>query len=275
MGMNLAGHDVDLFNSGESSRFDLFGRRLRDGALKFATSRTMEDEINESLRGAREEPLVHSDGSNWIVATWSSSYENGGARMDWEVAIEEAADDRLDEVEMLGISARPEWLEIHTPSDRESEPSSVTAELLLNEQEHRAVADLQWRQIDRRDAEYFPLVLRRGDEEATFSARLGRVLWQRRDDGFLNHITLVSERGDGEEAMRGPRVVRAFEPRLQRTTEIATRTERVLDALITGLERSGALSSEAADEVRRAAESDFSTAQWDELRRVEDMEDFR
>jgi hypothetical protein len=234
----------------------------------------MQDEINDALKAARDEPLSHSDGTQWTVTTWSTSYSDGGGRVDWEIGVQEVADQRIDSVELLGINADVRWFQVFVSSDPDVDPTTVTLELLLNEEQHRTISDLRWQQATSFEAKYFPVNMR-GAAETAFSARLGQVVWQRTDDGFLNHFVLVSERGDGPKFMKGLSIAQAWEPRLQRTTEIAARNERALDVLVKVLHESGALSSDAMKEVRRVMESGISTAQWDEIRRVDDIENYR
>jgi hypothetical protein len=114
-----------------------------------------------------------------------------------------------------------------------------------------------------------------GAGEVTFSVRLGKVVWQNTDDGPLYHIVLVSEEGDNEERFGGLHLEAMFEPRLTRSIEITTRSERMLDALIDQLRVGGVLSADSIQVIRAAADADLSYEQWLNLGRTDDVKRFR
>jgi len=275
MSLEIGGNAAKVIDSGPGDRVDIFARPLREAKLTFTTPRESGDEINSILANAQDEGWIDdSDGTKWRVVTWSSNYSNDHPSMTWDVAVTEMPTEEISTIDMLGITCTVEWSEIWHPEGPGGKPTTIIVEAILSEIEHQTVSDKHWRQVDQRIPEYFPVTLH-GSGEATISVRFGKLVWQDTARGYLNHITLVSERGDSDESLKGGTFANMNQPSLNRTSDIATRTERVLDALLERLQSSDLLSEDDILHIRAAAGSEFTRTQWDELRRVNDVADYR
>ena len=109
-------------------------------------------------------------------------------------------------------------------------------------QQIRALRDTQYGE----EFDYFE-VTRRGVSDEPLSVRFGRVLWQVSDDGRTYLITLVSERGDNDDAMIGP--PQPWEPALNRIIDFGANARLRLMRIEQLLISAGIADSSIAEEL--------------------------
>lgn len=108
---------------------------------------------------------------------------------------------------------------------------------------------------------YWP-VIRRGIEAEPIEMRFGRIIWQPRDDGAIDHeITLVSKTYD-ESQSDAPFVGLAGEPERFHLVRIVSRLSAQIDALLTGIESGAPIDSELARGIREAGERGERTGKF-------------
>jgi hypothetical protein len=208
---------------------------------------------------------VGSDGREWIVDNWSSSYRNNSNRVTWNIDLTELVKSELTSVEFGGLDLSVRWVDLpdaYRPGTR----ATVTVEVSSDQ----AMSDEIFRLIAESGADYFPVKFH-GLSSDPIPMRFGRYVWARSGDELVHSITFVTQDGDEDD----PRGLTINQPELTRTTEMSARSERMIAALLDKLESAGVLSREMIDEIGAIAGDDLTPAQSRELFRANHIEDFR
>src|SRR5487761_1221288 len=193
------------------------------------------------------EPLVADDGSTWSAHIDMESYSNGGPH-NLTITWSESEQLRADVVEFEGLALCPTRYEEHTNDD---DSIAIAFQAVLTKDESDRLRSLVPEKAS--EVRYWPVV-RRGVSDSPRSMRLGRILWQPREDGTIGHdITLVDEAFDSSEA--GNAILGlAGEPMVTNLVRHLSSLWVQFETLLAELEESGAVKPEALERVRASAE---------------------
>jgi hypothetical protein len=214
--------------------------------------------------------ITYGQGGQWAVSSHSFSYRAGQAvtTSRYEVELAEHEDLRLERVEFEGLSVVPDRWKLDSDDD------SIWLAFLVNLDpgQHRQFERLLEQRAADETEHYFPVQMV-GITTGPVKMRFGRCLWKRLDECTVRHrIWLVGEGGDDE----------AFglfdslnQPELSRTMEQCLILKARMDALVSELQRAGALGAEAVERIRNInAIDDVSFADARELDRAVTIDSF-
>jgi hypothetical protein len=188
--------------------------------------------------------LVDEDGAQWSGRIEVESYRDVQGLHNLRIGWEEQEQVDADAVEFEGMLLRPQHYEENTTDGGlaisfRARLTSAETQTLRGLQQPRPGVDL-----------YFSVV-RHGVSEQPRRMRLGRVLWQKLEDGDVEHqITLVEDVYDT--APRAGFRALAGEPQVSHLLDAVEQLAGERDALIDALKNGGVLDDDAIERVRQA-----------------------
>ena len=234
------------------------GDPLRRIGLDFQVGPQLQGGLDKQLRAAdRKAPILDEDGGQWVIGSWSYSYNDAGSARRYTVELDEL--ERIEPTHLAFDGMRfsvKRYEEFPGSGDDESR-------LLLAEVEANAEQTGKLRRL-LQSKDYFDLV-RVGVSDNPMRVRMGQPVWQRvGDEGEMRRfqLALVTEEGDDPSD-------RGSDPSPWNLQRIALQERARLRSLLDELESISVLSNEARERVDAAA----TTWKDDrlELREVDDV----
>lgn len=222
--------------------------------LQMVSTLTVHANVVPQVRDLLATPdLTDLEGRLWSGRIETESYSGDGPH---QLSIRWSEAERLQAVavEFEGISLTPARYQEHANGDG---TIALSFQAALSQQEADAIRDLQARHVAP-PPPYFDVV-RQGVSDQPRRVRLGRVLWQPRENGEIDHeITLVDEAHDASPESFSFLAL-AGEPQGGHVRDAVATLTGQMDALLAALDSNGTLTSASIADIR---------SQGDEARRT-------